>query len=70
MAPLIELGFIMTKVYDWIKRNRIAIGFVAGISCLFNGILYMVYGNLIMGAFQFMLGIIILLDAWESNNGH
>lgn len=60
----------MTKFYDWIKRNRTPIGYAAGISCFVNGILDMVYGNLILGAFQFMLGVIILLDVQESNNGN
>ena len=56
----------MNRCIAWLKRNRTPIGYAVGVSCFVNGILDVIYGNNIMGAFQFMLGVVILLDVWET----
>jgi len=56
----------MNRCIAWLKRNRTPIGYAVGVSCFVNGILYVIDDNNIMGAFQFMLGVVILLDVWET----
>ena len=54
----------MKSIFNWLKQNRTPIGYGAGLFCSVNGILDIAFGNY-FGAFQFFLGVIILLDVIE-----
>jgi hypothetical protein len=56
----------MNKIIVWLKRNRTPIGYTVGMFCFVNGILETIHSNYILGAFQFMLGVVILLDVWDT----